>query len=171
MKKSLHIRPLIAALSVLVALGAGVLVGVLATSSSGGSTTFAPSVEPDPDGIAPLVGAWRMTELETTVDGVMAPVPYIGQISFDSSGLVSVQAMNPDTGAADGPYTVGGYEAWTGQANVDQGAGTFTATVDTAVVRDLIGQELTRVFEVSDDTLVLQPADPSEGWRVTYERF
>jgi hypothetical protein len=30
---------------------------------------------------------------------------------------------------------------------------------------------MTRVFELTGDTLVLTPADPSEGWRVTYERF
>ena len=30
---------------------------------------------------------------------------------------------------------------------------------------------MTRNFEVSGDRLVLTPPDPSEGWRVTYERF
>jgi hypothetical protein len=44
-------------------------------------------------------------------------------------------------------------------------------TVEASLVRNLIGQNLTRVFEVSGDTLVLTPADPAEGWRVTYERF
>jgi hypothetical protein len=35
-------------------------------------------------------------------------------------------------------------------------------------MRDFIGQQLTRVFDVSAKTLVLTPADPAEGWRVTY---
>ena len=49
--------------------------------------------------------------------------------------------------------------------------GTFGVTVESSVVRDLIGQRLTRVFKVSRDKLVLTPTDPAEGWRVTYERF
>jgi hypothetical protein len=44
-------------------------------------------------------------------------------------------------------------------------------TVKSSLVRDLIGQRLTRVFKVSRKTLVLTPTDPAEGWRVTYERF
>jgi hypothetical protein len=34
----------------------------------------------------------------------------------------------------------------------------------------MIGQHLTRVFEVSKDRLVLTPPDPVERWRVTYKR-
>ncbi len=43
-------------------------------------------------------------------------------------------------------------------------------TVESAAVPDLIGQRLTRVFRFSRATLVLTPADPAEGWRVTYQR-
>ena len=39
-----------------------------------------------------------------------------------------------------------------------------------AAARDLVGQELSRAYEVTDDTLVLTPTDPAETWRVTYER-
>lgn len=38
-------------------------------------------------------------------------------------------------------------------------------------MRNLIGQELVRVFEVAGDQLVITPVDPEEGWRVTYERL
>jgi hypothetical protein len=37
--------------------------------------------------------------------------------------------------------------------------------------RNLVGQSVTRKFDVAGDTLVLTPPDPAEGWRVTYERF
>ena len=50
-------------------------------------------------------------------------------------------------------------------------AGTFVVTVESSAVRNLIGQRVTRVFKVSGDRLVLTPADPAEGWRVTYRRF
>ncbi len=131
---------------------------------------FAQSSKPD-RGMSPLVGAWRMTSLEVNIGGTSQAVPYSGQIIFTKSGTMSVQAMNPDANAPDTPYTMNGYEAFYGTVTVDEAAGTFVVTVASSLVRDLIGQSLTRVFEVSGDTLVLTPADPAEGWRVTYERF
>jgi hypothetical protein len=120
---------------------------------------------------APLVGGWRMTSLEVGAEGNLKPVPYSGQIIFTKSGTMSVQAMNPDTTAPDTPYTLKGYEAFYGSVAVDKAAGTFEVTVESAAVRDLIGQRLTRVFHVAKNTLVLTPTNPAEGWRVTYKRF
>ena len=122
------------------------------------------------DGLGNLAGQWRMTSLEVTVDGSYRTVPYSGQIVFTKVGTMAVQAMNPDASAPDTPYTVNGYEAFYGDVALDRRAGTFTVTVESAAARALIGQQLTRVFDVSARTLVLTPADPSEGWRVTYER-
>lgn len=68
------------------------------------------------------------------------------------------------------PTALNGYEALYGPVTVDKPARTFTVTVESSLVLDLIGQSLTRVFTVSGDTLVLTPADPTEGWRVTYQR-
>ena len=121
-------------------------------------------------GLNSLVGEWRMTSLEVGSEGDRQSVPYSGQIIFTESGTMSVQAMNPDRSAPDTAYTVNGYEAFYGTVDVDRRAGTFTVTVQSSLARDLIGQELTRVFDVSARTLVLTPADPAEGWRVTYER-
>ena len=111
-----------------------------------------------------------MTTLEFGTEGNLQTVPFSGQIIFTEAGTVAVQAMNPDASAPDTPYTLGGYEAFYGPVTIDEGAGTFEIDVESAVARDLIGQSLTRNYEVSDDTLVLTPTDPSEGWRVTYER-
>jgi hypothetical protein len=122
-------------------------------------------------GPSPLVGAWRMTSLEAGTEGNLRPVPYSGQIIFTKSGTMSVQAMNPDTSAPDTAYTLNGYEAFYGTVTVDRAARTFVVTVESSVVRDLIGQRLTRVFRVSGNKLVLTPANPAEGWRVTYQRF
>ena len=112
-----------------------------------------------------------MTSLEVGTEGDLDPVPYSGQITFTKSGSMSVQAMNPDTEAPDTPYTVNGYEAFYGAVAVDRATGTFAVTIESSLARDLIGQRLTRVFEVSRNTLVLTPTDPAEGWRATYERF
>jgi lipocalin-like protein len=121
-------------------------------------------------GMGRLVGEWRMTSLEVGTEGNLQPLPYSGQIIFTKSGTMSVQAMNPDANAPDTPYTVNGYEAFYGTVTVDKAAGTFVVTVESSLVRDLIGQRLARVFDVSGDTLVLTPTDPAEGWRATYER-
>jgi hypothetical protein len=111
-----------------------------------------------------------MTTLELGTEGDLQPVPFSGHVVFTDAGTMSVQAMNPDKAAPDTAYTLGGYEAFYGPVTVDEAEGTFEVEVESAVARDLIGQSLTRNYEVSDDTLVLTPTDPSEGWRVTYER-
>jgi lipocalin-like protein len=121
-------------------------------------------------GMGRLVGEWRMTSLEVGSEGNLERVPYSGQIIFTRSGTMSVQAMNPDPNAPDTPYTRTGYEAYYGTVAVDRAAGTFELTVRSSLVRDLIGQRLTRNFDVSGDRLVLTPTDPAEGWRVTYKR-
>lgn len=121
-------------------------------------------------GIGRLAGEWQMTSLEVGTPGNLQPVPYSGQIIFTKAGTMAVQAMNPDANAPDTPYTRNGYEAFYGTITVDKAAGTFVVRVTSSLVRDLIGQRLTRVFEVSGDRLVLTPTDPAEGWRVTYER-
>lgn len=125
----------------------------------------------EPEEADPLTGQWRMTSLEAGTEGDLEPVPYSGQIIFTDADTMAVHAMNPDTDAPDTPYTVNGYEAYFGDVAVDEDDGTFAVTIESAAVRDLIGQTLTRNFEVSGDTLVLTPADPAEGWRVTYERL
>ena len=123
------------------------------------------------DCTSPLVGAWRMTSLEVGTEGNLQPVSYSGQVIFTESCTLSVQAMNPDANAPATPYTMNGYEAYYGPVTIDDAAKTFVITVESSLVRNLIGQSMTRVFEVSGDTLVLTPVDPAEGWRVTYARF
>jgi hypothetical protein len=119
-----------------------------------------------------LIGAWRMTSLQfANPDGSMAEVPYSGQVIFSQGGTLSVQAMNPDPDAEPTTYTANGYEAYYGPVVIDEGDDTFAITVESSLVRDLSGQELERVFDVSDDQLVITPVNPEEGWRVTYERL
>jgi hypothetical protein len=132
---------------------------------------FVPAPAFAQDCTSPLVGAWRMTSLEVGTEGNIQPVPYSGQVIFTEACTLSVQAMHPDANAPATPYTTNGYEAYYGPVAIDDAAKTFVVTVESSLVRNLIGQSMTRVFEVSGNTLVLTPADPAEGWRVTYTRF
>lgn len=124
------------------------------------------------DETSSIIGAWRMTSLEITdASGQTAIVPYSGQVIFTDAGTLSVQAMNPDADALDNPYTLNGYEAYYGPVTVNEAEGTFVIEVESAAVRNLIGQRFERMFEVTGDQLVLTPANAEEGWRVTYERY
>lgn len=149
-------------------LGLG-LVLALAVACSASAAPSAESTKRD-RGMGRLAGEWRMTSLQVGTEGNLQRVPYSGQIIFTNAGTMAVQAINPDADAEDTPYTSNGYEAFYGTVAVDKAAGRFTVTVRSSVVRDLIGQRLTRVFEVSRNRLVLTPTDPAEGWRVTYRR-
>ncbi|TRC89366.1 lipocalin-like domain-containing protein [Mesorhizobium sp. WSM4303] len=120
---------------------------------------------------SPIVGAWRMTSLEVGADGNLNPVPYSGQVIFTEAGTLSVQAQNPDAKAPDTPYTTNGYEAYYGPVAINDQDKTFVITVESSLVRNLVGQSMKRKFEVSDNKLVLRPDNPAEGWRVTYERY
>lgn len=118
-----------------------------------------------------IVGAWRMTSLEAKSEGSFKPVPLAGQIVFTSGGTMATQAMDPNPDAPDSQYTVNGYEAYYGVVVVDQQNNTFVVTVESSLVRNLIGQRLKRKFEVSGNKLVITPDNAAEGWRVTYERL
>jgi hypothetical protein len=120
---------------------------------------------------SPLVGVWRMTSLQVgSGPGNLQAIPYSGQIVISDAGTMSVQAMNPDANASPTPYTVNGYEAFYGTVAIDDAKKTFVVTVQSSLVRNLIGQKMERVFEESGNQLILMPANPQEGFRVTYER-
>jgi len=123
------------------------------------------------DSKSPIIGAWRMTALEVGAAGNLQAIPYSAQLVFTQGGTLSVQAMNPDANAADTPYTTKGYEAYYGPVEIDDAKNIFAITVESSLVRDLIGQRLERKFEVTGDKLVISPVDAAEGWRVSYDRF
>ncbi|WP_421357923.1 lipocalin-like domain-containing protein [Agrobacterium rosae] len=123
------------------------------------------------DAKSPIIGAWRMTALEVGAAGNLLSIPYSGQLVFTQGGTLSVQAMNPDANAADTPYTTKAYEAYYGPVEIDDAKNIFAITVESSLVRNLIGQRLERKFEVKGDKLVISPVDAAEGWRVSYDRF
>jgi hypothetical protein len=124
------------------------------------------------DSTSAITGTWRMTSLRVTdASGKQTDFPYSGQVIFSQGGTLSVQAMNSDPAAKPTPYTANGYEAYYGPVEVDETKRTFAITVESSLVRTLIGQRMERKFEVDADQLTIMPADLKEGWRVTYERL
>jgi len=122
-----------------------------------------------------FAGAWRLASLEEPgPDGGVRPANCTGLLVFTRDGHMSVQVMyRKAAGGGEGgpvPYAQGGYEASFGRYAVDPGASRFTYHVEGALVRRLVGKDLVRRFELSDRRLVVRSADPSERWRVTWER-
>jgi hypothetical protein len=87
---------------------------------------------------------------------------------------MSVQVMyrNPHaTQAGPAQYARGGYEASFGTYQIDERAHTFTFHVEGALVRTLIGKELTRVYEFSGRQLIVKSSNPDEHWKAAWEHY
>jgi hypothetical protein len=124
----------------------------------------------------PFVGAWRLAWLEEPgPDGNVHKADCTGMLVYTPDGHMSVQVMyrNPQnsTGTAPVQYAQGGYEASFGTYQVDERAHTFTFHVEGAMVRSLVGQDLTRVYELSGKQLIVKSSNPNEHWRVAWEHY
>lgn len=123
-----------------------------------------------------FVGAWRLAWLEEPdADGKIHRADCSGLLVYTHDGHMSVQVMyhNPQTAGQGGPvqYAQGGYEASFGTYKIDESTHTFTFHVEGAMVRNLIGKDLSRSFELSSNQLVLRSTDPKEQWRVAWEHY
>ena len=159
----------------LLSLGVTSLV-VAATSLSGSSLVGSQARDVD-EGIRDrFIGAWRLAWLEEPgADGKLHRADCTGMLVFTREGRMSVQVMyrDPQPGTPAGPvqYAQGGYEASFGRYEVDARARTFTYSVEGALVRSLIGKELTRLFELSANQLIVKSSNPEELWRVAWEHY
>ena len=123
-----------------------------------------------------FVGAWRLASLEQEgADGKVHKADSTGLLVFTRDGHMSVQVMdrNPPAQAAAEPeqYSQGGYEASFGTYEINGGAHNFTYHVEGALVRSLIGKNLTRVYEFSGKQLIVKSSSPEEHWRVAWEHY
>jgi len=121
-------------------------------------------------------GAWRLVWLEEPdADGKIHKADCTGLLVYTHDGHMSVQVMyrNPHTGGQGGSvqYAQGGYEASFGTYQIDENARTFTFHVEGAMVRNLIGQDLPRSFELSGNKLIVKSTNPKEHWRVAWEHY
>ena len=150
-----------------------VVVGVALaiTASTGLMASHGSAAQGDRDR---FVGAWRLAWLEEPgPDGKVHRADCTGLFVFTRDGYASVQVMyrNP-TGGDAGPvqYAQGGYEASYGRYDVDERAHAWTLHVEGALVRSLVGKDLTRLYEFSGSQLIVKPSSPDEHWRVAWER-
>jgi hypothetical protein len=123
-----------------------------------------------------LIGAWQLAWLEEEgPDGKVHRADCTGMLVYTRDGHMSVQVMyrEPQTGSPSGPvqYAQGGYEASYGTYQIDEGARTFTYHVDGALVRRLIGKDLTRIYEFAGKQLIVKSSSPNEHWRVAWEHY
>lgn len=130
-----------------------------------------------------FVGAWRLAWLEEEgADGKIHRADCSGLLVYTRDGHMAVQVMyrNPQADSqvdiqhansvAPVQYAQGGYEASFGTYEIDERARTFNYHVEGALVRTLIGKDLSRAFEFSGKQLVVKSTHPEEHWRVAWER-
>jgi Lipocalin-like domain len=122
-----------------------------------------------------FIGAWRLAWLEEPgADGKIHRADCTGLLVFTRDSHVSVQVTyrNPQSATQSGPvqYAKGGYEASFGTYVIHERAHTFTYHVEGALVRTLVGKDLTRLYEFSGKRLIVRSPDPHEHWIAAWER-
>ncbi len=123
-----------------------------------------------------LIGAWRFYSLEEqTADGKITKVLRAGTLLYTRDGHMSVQIMAPEAKSEpeSGPvaYEKDGYEAYFGTYTIDEKAKSVTHHVEGALVRTLIGQNLTRMYQFSGKQLVLHSSRKDEKWKIVWEHY
>ncbi len=158
-------------------LSSGMATLLVAMATFSGATLLASEERAvDGDMRAQFVGAWRLVWLEEQgLDGAVHRADCTGLLVFTGEGRMSVQVMyrNPQAGASSGPvqYAQAGYEATFGRYEIDEPSRQFTFHVEGALIRSLVGKDLTRLFELSGRQLIVKPASPNEHWRVAWEHY
>lgn len=147
------------------------LSGVLQAQSAEKSDTSNASVKEK------LVGAWRLawTEEQGADAKMTRIVDRRGTIVYTRGGHMSVQIMLPTTEDAAGnnpvKYGQGGYEAYYGTYEINEQTHTVTHHVQGALVRALVGKDLTRGYRFSDGQLILKSGRPDEHWTIAWEHY
>jgi len=123
-----------------------------------------------------FIGAWRLAWLEEEgADGKVHRAECAGLLVYTRDGHMSVQVIfrNPQAGTNAAPvqYAQGGYEASFGTYEIDERAHSFTYHVEGALVRTLMGKDVTRVYDFLGKQLIVKSYSPDEHWRVAWEHY
>jgi hypothetical protein len=122
-----------------------------------------------------LIGSWRLAWVEEQqADGTMKRyTDRRGTIVYSRDGHMSVQIMLPEGQSVPEKnpvkYDRGGYEAYYGPYEVDEAVHTVTHHVEGALLRSLIGKDLTRVYRFEGEQLILKSSRPDEHWTIAWE--
>jgi hypothetical protein len=68
-------------------------------------------------------------------------------------------------------YDQGGYEGYYGTYEVNEKEHTVTHHVEGALVKGLIGKDLTRVYKFEGKQLVLRSSRADEHWTICWEHY
>jgi len=122
-----------------------------------------------------FAGAWRLVSLEEPdADGKIHKADCGGLLVYTRDGHMSVQVMYrnapSENKASPVQYAQSGYEASFGRYEIND-AHTFTFHVEGALVRNLIGKDLKRVYELSGNQLIVRSFDPNEHWKVIWQHY
>lgn len=139
-----------------------------AVAQSGGKDSAKESVRDK------LVGSWRLAWIEEQApDRKMVKSEPNGVIMYTRDGHMAVQIMLSDTSnrSVSNPvqYEHSGYEAYYGTYEIDEAAHSVTHHVEGALVRSLIGKNLTRLYRFEGKQLVLKSSRPDEHWTIAWE--
>jgi len=126
-----------------------------------------------------LLGAWHLVSIgESGADGQSNrqsnhESEIKGMLIYTRDGHMSVQLMYPDSAAAlSNDYVLNGYEASFGSYDVDEAAHTVTHHVQGSITHGLVGKDLPRVYQFTDDGhLIIKSANPAEHWQVVWEHY
>lgn len=121
-----------------------------------------------------LIGSWRLISRdEQFADGKMQTrTDAVGVIMDTADGHMSVQIMLPEKSQAPNnpvQYQQAGYEAYQGTYTIDEKAHSVTHHVESALVRSLIGKDLTRVYRFEGKQLILKSSRSDESWTIVWE--
>jgi Lipocalin-like domain len=122
-----------------------------------------------------LIGAWHLVSIgESGADGQSNHGAEIkGTLIYTLDGHMSVQLIYPESAATlSNDYVLNGYEASFGSYDVDEAAHTVTHHVQGSITHVLVGKDLTRVYQLTDDGhLIIKSARPDEHWSVVWEHY
>ncbi|HTM18483.1 MAG TPA: lipocalin-like domain-containing protein [Terracidiphilus sp.] len=120
-----------------------------------------------------LIGAWHLVSIDSTEpDGKLNRITDCkGQLVYTRDGHMSVQLMYPSSQSTlTNDYVLNGYEASFGTYDVDEAAHTIPHHVQASVTRGLVGKDLTRAMQFSNDNLIIKSVRTDEHWSVTWRR-
>ena len=122
-----------------------------------------------------LVGAWLLVSMEEPgQDGKLTRITNRkGMLLYSRDGHMSVQLMLPKSEPSlSNDYVKDGYEASFGIYEVDEAKHTVTHHVEGSITRGLIGKDLPRAFQFTEDGyLIIKSTRPDEHWSVTWKHY
>jgi len=121
-----------------------------------------------------LIGSWHLISRdEQYADGkIQTRTDAVGVIMYTADGHMAVQIMIPENGEKPNnpvQYQQAGYEAYQGTYSIDETAHTVTHHVESALVRSLIGKDLTRMYRFEGKRLILKSSRADERWTIVWE--